>query len=421
LVSSTTLENGLRVVTERMEHLRSVSVGIWVDVGSRDEREEQAGFSHLLEHMIFKGTQRRTALSIAKEIDAIGGMSNAFTSRERTCFHAKVLDYHLGEIVDLLSDIFLNSLFSAEELKREQEVVLQEIKMVEDTPDEHVHQLLPQLIWPEIPMGRPILGTVESVTGATSESLKTYIHDSYAPGRIIISAAGNLDHQGLVKLVEPLFGTLGGQAGPGRTPAPEPLSGDLIKEKDLEQVHLCLGLKGVSALSPDRFPCALLNVLLGGSMSSRLFQEVREKRGLAYSVYSYLSSYSDAGMLGLYLGVEPSRTREALEVVLEVMEELGQGIEEEELAKAKEHLKGSIFLAAESTDSRMSRLAKNEFNFGRYIPYEEVAAKIQATTPEMVSSLAARILDPKELALVALGPGVEKALGKGWYRRPNIS
>ena len=417
MVSSTTLDNGLRVVTERMEHLRSVSVGIWVDVGSRDEEPEQAGFSHLLEHMIFKGTERRTALSIAKEIDSIGGMSNAFTSRERTCFHAKVLDYHLEEIVDLLTDIFLNSLFSPQELKREQEVVLQEIKMVDDTPDDHVHQLLPQLLWPEDPMGRPIQGTVESVTGATPDSLRGYIKDSYAPGRIIISAAGSLDHQHLVKLVEPLFGSLNGDTGPGRTPAAKPIAGDLIKEKELEQVHLCLGLEGVSALSPDRFPCALLNVLLGGSMSSRLFQEVREKRGLAYSVYSYLASYSDAGMLGLYLGVEPARTREALEVVLEVMEELGQGTLEEELAKAKEHLKGSIFLAAESTDSRMSRLAKNEFNFGRYIPYEEVAAKIQATTPEMVSALAAKILDRRKLALVALGPGVEEALGQGWYRK----
>ncbi|MBW1712790.1 MAG: insulinase family protein, partial [Deltaproteobacteria bacterium] len=202
-----------------------------------------------------------------------------------------------------------------------------------------------------------------------------------------------------------------------RPPRPEAQAGDLIKEKDLEQVHLCLGLEGVSARADERYPCALLNVLLGGSMSSRLFQEVREKRGLAYAVYSYLASYSDAGMMGIYLGVDPRRTKEALEVVLEVMGHIGRGVDADELGKAKEHLKGSIFLSAESTDSRMIRMAKNEFNFGRYIPYEEVAARIEAVTPEMVSAVALKTLDPKSMALVALGPGVEKALGSKWYRR----
>ena len=416
MTQKTVLENGVRVVTERMEHVRSVSVGVWVGTGSRDESEATAGISHLLEHMMFKGTERRSALDIAKEIDSIGGMSNAFTSRENTCYHAKVLDNHLDQVVDLLTDIFLNSLFVPEELKREQEVVLQEIKMVEDTPDEHVHQLLPEVFWQGDPLGRPILGNVESVSAFNPEGLRSYIRDAYSPDRIVIAASGALEHERLVELVRSGFSPLPADPGPTRSPAPAGATGDLIREKELEQVHLCLGLPGVSSTAPERFPAALLNILLGGSMSSRLFQEVREKRGLAYAVYSYLASYSDAGMLGVYLGVEPSRTKEALKVVLEVMEEMSRGLDEDELAKAKEHLKGSIFLAAESTDVRMSRMAKNEFNFGRYIPYEELADNIDSVTPEMVAATAGMMLDPAKIALVAMGPGVQDSLAGGWYR-----
>ena len=416
MVRKTVLDNGVRVLTERLERVRSVSVGVWVGTGSRDEEAGSAGISHLLEHMIFKGTERRSALAIAKEIDSIGGMSNAFTSRENTCFHAKVLDNHLDQVVDLLTDIFLNSRFAAEELEREQEVVLQEIKMVEDSPDEHVHQLLPQIFWQGDALGRPILGTVKSVSSFSPAGLKSYIQNNYRPDRIVIAATGSLDHDNLVELIRPGFGPLAAGSGPARPPAPGSGSGDLIRERELEQGHLCLGLPGVSSVAPQRFAAALLNILLGGSMSSQLFQEVREKRGLAYAVYSYLASYSDAGMTGIYLGVEPSRTREALSVVLEVMDRMSQGVDGDELAKAKEHLKGSIFLAAESTDVRMSRMAKNEFNFGRHIPYQDLADSINAVTPEMVKEAAAGILDPKRMALVALGPGVEEALAGGWYR-----
>jgi predicted Zn-dependent peptidase len=416
LVQKTVLDNGVRILTERMEHVRSVSVGVWVGTGSRDESKETAGISHLLEHMIFKGTERRSALDIAKEIDSIGGMSNAFTSRENTCYHAKVLDNHLDQVVDLLTDIFLNSLFVPEELKREQEVVLQEIKMVEDTPDEHVHQLLPQIFWRDEPLGRPILGTVESVSSFDPDGLRSYINDNYRADRIVIAASGSLEHDRLVELIKPGFGPLNGEPGPARQPAPQAAQGDLIRERELEQVHLCLGLPGVSSVLPERFPAALLNILLGGSMSSLLFQEVREKRGLAYAVYSYMASYTDAGMSGVYLGVDPSRTREALEVVLEVMARMRQGVDEDDLSKAKEHLKGSIFLAAESTDVRMSRMAKNEFNFGRYIPYQELADNINSVTPEMVAASAEAMLNPKRMALVAMGPGIEESLADGWYR-----
>ena len=416
MVKKTVLENGVRVLTEAMDHVRSVSVGVWVGTGSRDEDLTTAGISHLLEHMMFKGTERRSALDIAKEIDSIGGMGNAFTSRENTCYHAKVLDNHLDRMVDLLTDIFLNSQFAPEELKKEQEVVLQEIKMVEDTPDEQVHQLLPEVFWPGNPLGRPILGTMESVAGFDSQGLRSYIRNNYLPDRIVVAASGALDHDRLVELVRPGFAPLPAEPGPARHGSPLADNGDLIKERDLEQVHLCLGLPGVSAVADQRFAAALLNILLGGSMSSLLFQEVREKRGLAYAVYSYLASYSDTGMLGVYLGVEPSRTKEALKVVLEVMDQFNQGVDPEDLSKAKEHLKGSIFLAAESTDVRMSRMAKNEFNFGRYIPYEELAESIDRVTPEEVAQAAGLMLDTSNMALVALGPGVEESLAEGWYR-----
>ncbi len=413
----TRLDNGVRVLTERIDHVRSVTLGVWVDVGSRDESWEQAGLSHLVEHMIFKGTEKRSALEIALEIDAIGGLSNAFTSREQTCFHCKVLDTHTEEMVELLTDIFLNSTFAPEELAREREVVLQEIKMVEDTPDEQAHTLMPTVLWPGEALGRPILGRAETVGAMSQADLKEYIQAAYSPDRIIIAAVGQLDHQEIIKLVEPTFGRIGPR--PGRPPrnmaAAQP--GDVIKEKDLEQVHLCLGLNSTSAVDPDRYPAALLNVILGGSMSSRLFQEVREKRGLAYAVYSYLASYSDAGFLGVYMGVDPTRTREALEVALDVMTGLARnGLDGEELYKAKEHLKGQIFLSAESTDNRMNRMAKNEYNFGRYITYDEIAEKIDATTPEDIARVAARLLDPTRMALVALGPGVEDSLGDDWYR-----
>jgi len=418
LFAKTTLDNGVRVVTERMDSVRSVSIGIWVNAGSRDEPWERAGISHVLEHMIFKGTERRSALDIAKEIDAIGGLSNAFTSKEQTCFHAKVLDSHLDVIVELLADIFLNSIFSPQELEKEQEVVLQEIRLVEDTPDDLVHLLMPGLLWPENPLGRSVLGRVDSVAGLDSQVLKSYIRTAYRPESIVIAASGALEHGRLVELINPSLGQLPGLNGRENRFSPQAGPGQLLQEKDLEQVHLCLGMEGVSAVSPERFAGALLNVLLGGSMSSVLFQEIREKRGLAYAVYSYLGSHSDAGLLGIYLGVEPKRSREALKVVLEVMAEFShQGVSAEVLDKAKEHLKGSIFLAAESTDNRMNRVAKNEFHFGRYIPFDEIARNIDATTPEDVTGLAARLLDPSRMALVALGPGVEKRFGSGWYRK----
>lgn len=411
LIRKTTLANGVRVLTERIEHVRSVSMGVWVDVGSRDESLELAGVSHMIEHMIFKGTEQRSALDIALEIDAIGAMSNAFTSREQTCFYAKVLDTHAEEMVDLLADIFLHSTFDPQELNRERKVILQEIKMVEDTPDDQVHTLMPTVLWPGDPLGRPILGRVETVGSLSQDQLRAYLRRTYTPERIVIAACGLVDHDRLIEMLEPTFGSLNGSRNPDRPDAPRCGNERRLIDRDLEQVHVCLGAGAPSIVEEDRYPAAILNVILGGSMSSRLFQEVREKRGLAYAVYSYMAAYSNAGYMGVYMGVDPRRCAEAMAVVLDVMGGLGNnGITSDDLYKAKEHLKGQIFLAAESTDNRMQRLARNEYHFGRDISFDEVARNIDEVKAGDISRVAAGILDPTRLAMVALGPDVSKTL-----------
>lgn len=290
--------------------------------------------------------------------------------------------------------------------------------MVEDTPDDQAHTLMPTVIWPDQAIGQPILGREETVSAMDQAGLKAYLQANYSPDRMVISAVGRLDHDQLVELVKPAFGAVEARPGRAERHAPEFKRGDLIREKPLEQVHLCLGLPAVSVADEDRYAAALINIILGGSMSSRLFQEIREKRGLAYSVYSYLPTYSDAGLTGVYLGVEPGRAKEALAVCLEVMADLAANpVDGSELNRAKEQLKGQIFLAAESTDNRMNRLARNEYHYGRYVTYDELADRINRVSVEETAQVAARILDPTDLALVALGPGVEDTFGQGWYRK----
>jgi predicted Zn-dependent peptidase len=405
LYQKTVLDNGIRVVTEKIPHLHSVSVGIWVDVGSRDEQEREGGLTHFIEHMLFKGTERRSALEIAKELDAVGGMSNAFTAKENTCFHAKVLDAHLPLVVDILGDIFLNSVFDSGEVERERQVILQEITMVEDTPDEYVHVLFHEKFWEPNPLSRSILGDAETVQSFTREISLDYMHRSYQPERIILSAAGSVDHNLLLKLVEPLFRDFSRPSQPMKR-TPPPLNPRLaLYPKDLEQVHLCLGTRGTSLVEQDRYACGILNVILGGNMSSRLFQEVRERRGLAYSIYSFLNSHSDAGMLGIYAGVRPDTLEETLELIRKELRRLKQEpISDTSLREAKEHIKGGMYLSAESSDSRMSRLAKNEIQFGRFVPYEEIEAGLDTVTSEQVMALARTIFQPGSMAIVLLGP-----------------
>ena len=394
----------MRVVTEQIPHLHSVSMGIWLNVGSRDEQESESGLTHFIEHMLFKGTEKRSARDIAKQLDAVGGMSNAFTSKENTCFHAKVLDAHLPLVVDILSDIFLHSVFDDREVEREREVILQEINMVEDTPDEYVHVLFNQVFWDGNSLGRPIFGNVHTVQSFTREMILGYLNHGYHPDRIVISAAGNVDHQEFLELVKPAFSkTKRDSHGLHRIPPAIGSRVDLIP-RDLEQIHLCLGTRGTSLVEEERYCCSILNVILGGSMSSRLFQEVRERRGLAYSIYSFVSSHTDAGMLGIYGAVRPDNIQATLELIrLELLRFRDEPIRETELRAAKEHIKGGIHLAAENTDNRMSRLAKNEMIFGRFVTYEEIEAGLERVTSEDVQALAREIFSPEVMSLVLLG------------------
>lgn len=408
MYQKTVLGNGVRVLTERIPHFHSVSTGIWVNVGSRDEQREERGITHFIEHMLFKGTHKRSAQDIARELDAVGGFVNAFTSKENVCFHAKVLHPHLPLVVDVLTDIFLNSVFAPVEISREQQVIVQEIRMIEDTPDEYVHILFQELFWQDNPLGVPIYGTVEAVEGINRERILNYLSRMFQPERIVVAAAGNLDHQRFVDLVAPTLETLNHPEEPlGRETPVDHYRSQLIA-KDLEQVHICLGMHGPSQTDESRFRCHLLNVVLGSSMSSRLFQEIREKRGLAYSIYSFINSHEDTGLFGVYAGVAAGDVQETLDVIREELARLArEPIPEAELRGAKEYLKGSMYLNAESTDSRMNRLAKNEFLFGRYIPFEEVEQKIDEVTSSQVREWFEDVYRPSQLALMLFGPAEE--------------
>ncbi|MFH0809425.1 MAG: pitrilysin family protein [Pseudomonadota bacterium] len=404
----TVLDNGVRVITERIPYVRSVSVGIWVTVGSRDERAVEAGISHFIEHMVFKGTKRRDAQQIAREIDSIGGASNAFTGKENTCFHAKVLDEHLPLIVDLLIDIFLESAFKSREIERERHVVLQEIGLSQDTPDDYVHELLGQAMWGDHPLGSSILGTVESVKSFGRRHISRYMARTYGPRNMLIVAAGNLDHDQLLEIVAPLFSGLANDNEPVPRCPPVARAETGVLTRELEQVHLCLGAKGLASAAPERYGAALLNVILGGSMSSRLFQSIREKKGLAYSIYSYLSSYADSGGVAVYAGVDPAKANETLRLILREIKRLKRElIPDDELSGAKKHLRGGILLSAENTDNRMTRLAKNEIVFGRLVPYEEMMADMEKVTSEDVRGLANELFRQDSLSLALVGP-VEK-------------
>lgn len=401
----TVLQNGVRILTERLDHFRSVSFGIWIGVGSRDETVEENGISHFVEHMIFKGTRSRNSHQIAIELDAIGGLSNAFTSSEYTCFHSRVLDKHLATLVDILSDIFLRSTFDPTELDRERQVILQEISMLEDTPDEHIHVLFSNLHWMNHPLGMSVLGTPDSVSSIGREDILGHMRKFYTPEQILLVAAGNVDHQTLVDKLRPLFEQIQpSDKAPART-SPNYYAGTSCFHKDLEQVHVCLGGLGPTLSSQKRFAGAVLNIILGGNMSSRLFQEIREKRGIAYSIFSFLASYIDAGLLGVYLATEPKNVNRSLEIIRKEIGRIQKGdISESELAATKEHIIGGILLGSESTDSRMMRLAKNEYVYGRYISHDEVISVIEKVRLEEVVDVARESFQNDRVSLVTLGP-----------------
>lgn len=410
----TVLKNGVRIISEQLKHLRSVSLAIWVGAGSRNEMKSENGVFHFTEHMIFKGTENRSSFQIAKELDAIGGLSNAFTGKEHTCFHARVLGEHVVDLADILSDIFLHSTFNVDDLERERQVILQEISMVEDAPDDHIHVLFNRLFWADHPIGMSVLGDEKSVSAIERETIVRYINTFYVPERILVAGAGNVDHQSLVSYFEPLFSQL--EAGNASPPNDIPRSSASVslKYRDLEQVHICLGGEAPSQLSDKRFACAALNTILGGNMSSRLFQEIRENRGLAYAVYSFLSSYSDAGLLGVYVATDPQNVNPVLMATQNVIKKICKGeISRSDLAAAVDHLIGGIYLSSESADNRMMRIAKNEFVFNKYVSYEELVSKLKNVTVDEVVEVANDTFHDGTVSLSTLGPIVEDDLDTG--------
>ena len=410
----TVLKNGVRIISEELDHLKSVSLGLWVNVGSRDEERPENGISHFIEHMTFKGTRDRSSLQIAKDLDAIGGLSNAFTGKENTCFHARILGKHFGLLSDILSDIFLNSTFDPDDMERERQVILQEISMVEDSPSDNIHELFNGLFWLDQPMGMSTLGTGETVSAIKKENILKYINKFYVPERIIVAAAGNVDHKSMVANFEPLFESMpdGGKPYPERS-ALSSNAGVSIHFKDMEQVHICLGGEAVSQASDERFAYAILNTILGGNMSSRLFQEIREKRGLAYSVYSFVSSYTDSGLLGVYVATDSRNVNSALEAIQAEIKKISKGeLPDSDLVAAKDHLIDGVYLASESTDNRMMRIAKNEFIFERYIDYDELVSNLENVTVDQVVEVAGNIFQENKVSLATLGPFKEEELDR---------
>jgi predicted Zn-dependent peptidase len=380
-----------------------------VGAGSRDEDARTNGISHFIEHMIFKGTRNRNNLQIAKELDAIGGLSNAFTSKEYTCFHSKVLDKHFPALADIMSDLFLNSVFDPDNIDKERQVILQEISMVEDSPEEQIHEIFNNLYWNNHPLGMSILGTDETVNAMDRDELLDHKKRYYSPSRIILSAAGNIDHEKVVDFFKPIFESIeAGETTPLLT-TPSINQAVLCHYKPLEQVHVCIGGKAPHLLNDMRFAGTIFNTILGGNMSSRLFQEIREKRGLAYSIYSFISAYIDTGILGICAGTDPREVNNILDVInMEIKKIKGGDITETDLNEAKEHLIGGILLGSENTDSRMLRIAKNEYLFNRYISYDEVVASLEGVTVDEVVTCAREAFTPENTSLATLGPFKEE-------------
>jgi len=400
------LPNGLIVITETMQHVRSVSVGIWVRNGSRREVPAENGLAHFLEHMVFKGTDRRSAEDIAREMDSVGGMLDAFTSKEQICFNAKVLDEHLPIAFDVLADLVLRPKLDSDDVNKERQVVLEEIKMDLDNPEYLLHDIFTRGFWPEHSLGRPILGTPETVRNFDREALRRRFQNWFAPDHIIVTAAGNITHPQVLELAEKEFGRLQAIGSPQKTPAPSTSAPiHLETKRDLEQVHLCIGVPSLPLAHERRFGVAVLNNLLGGGMSSRLFQKIREKQGLAYAVFSEITPYSDAGMLTVYAGTAKETIDKVLDLTVAEFRAMKESpVSDEELLRAKNHLKGSLMLSLESTNSRMSNLARQELYFQRFYSLDEILASIEAVTRDEVQSLARDFFQPERIAVTVLGP-----------------
>ena len=408
--------SGLTLISEAIPHVRSVAIGVWLKRGSRHETPRDTGISHFIEHMVFKGTRSRSAQAIAAEVDSIGGHMDAFTSKEYAAFHLKVLDEHLPVAVDLLGDIVLNPLFDPAEMAKEKQVIYEEMSMVEDTPDDLVAELFSEAFWPDHPLGRPILGTRSSVSRLRQADLLRFFRSVYGPANILIAAAGRLEHAALAETVERHFGRLSPAQAPVRAVRPPRPAARVVtrSKRELEQVHLCLGVPAYAYAHPDRYVGYVLNTILGGSLSSRLFQNIREKRGLVYSISSGITCYSDAGCLSIYAGTRLESVDEVLRLTVDELRQLRTAVvPDDELRRAKDHLKGSLMLSLENTGSRMSHLARQEIYFGRQFGLDETLAGVEAVSAGDVQRLSGALFGG-ELTLSVLGNL------KGYRPRPSL-
>ncbi len=399
------LPNGLTIITEQMQHIRSASIGIWLETGSRDEDAEWNGISHFIEHMVFKGTKHRSAEEIARQVDSIGGNMDAFTAKECICFNVKVLDEHIPLALEILCDLVLNPVFDAQDIARERGVILEEIKMDEDNPDYLVHEIFTQNFWKDHPLGKPILGTKDTVKRFEREPVLDAYHHRFAPGNIIVSAAGHLEHAPFVELVTRHFEHMKPTKNGFHSSTPKIVSRIILRNKKaLEQVQLCLGVPSHPIAHEKRHAGYILNTLLGGGMSSRLFQNIRERQGLAYSIYSDLNPYRDTGCMAVYAGTSrESATKVVQSVVTEFKKLKNDKVQEDELRRAKDQLKGSLMLSLESSTARMSNLARQEMYFEHFYDLDELIEKIEAVTADDLQTLAQEFFRPEAVAVTALG------------------
>ncbi len=397
------LPNGVRILTEEIEHVRSVAIGVWVGAGSRNETEGYEGISHFIEHMFFKGTKNRTARQLAESLEAVGGQLNAFTTKEFTCYYAKVLDEDISLAINVLSDMFFNSRFDSKEIEKEKNVVIEEIKMYQDTPDELIHDLFSQYVWNGHPLGKPILGVEDTINGLTQEKVRHYLETRYTPDQVVIAVAGKIRHDDIVKQLSE-FGDFKRQGIQLELGKPQ---GSIVRQavgKDTEQMHLIVGVPGLGQDDEDMYVLHILNNILGGGLSSRLFQEIREQRGLAYSVYSYHSTFKDTGLFAVYAGTSPSKTEEVIKCVLNEIDTIKtQGITEDELKRTKAQIKGNLYLGLESVSSRMSRLGKTELTFGRVKTAEEAVEKLEKVTLQDAKRIMERLWIKDKISILTLG------------------
>src|SRR5829696_2452720 len=404
------LDSGERVISERLSQVRSVSLGFWIGAGSRDERDAKAGMSHFIEHLLFKGSRSYNAQEIAEIFDSLGGELNAATSREHTVVYARVADHHLETAIDVMTDMIFAPLFA--DLDSEREVVLEEIAMYEDTPQDLVHDLATEAVFGRHPLGRPVIGSADVISTVSRRSIATFHRAMYIPGNIVVAAAGNVEHERLVQLLEQATSKRANGETPKRRVRPPlvktPAPGVRFQRKDTEQYHVCLAAVGIARSDRRRFAASLLDGILGGSASSRFFQEIREKRGMAYSVYTFASQYTDTGQIGFYVGTREENLPACLEIAVAQISDIAEGnLRASELERAKENLKGRIILAMESTASRMSRLGKSLITDTELMSLDRLGAEIDAVTPEAVSELAGVLLAPEQFSAAGIGPNEE--------------